>query len=245
MVHYATSVGSLAMLAPMTMRATTEQYYEDAKKQAVDLFNQLHPRSAHGVTLTMNSLALSQRIDALPGHTQLQAALADLWLQLSQKQGMDRRSQSPPTSPFRKTPGKGNAKWASKDEVMAWDAAWHLRETATQTRQKMLRSGSTKVASASAVLQRKLLWLVENGDVLGWIEDLEVEAFEKATTADLDVRAWTLHQALQQPWRNPQEQQLWVSRYRAGNRYLEAEVERLALTARSRRHSETSRPPIL
>lgn len=237
--------GSAAILRPMTMRATTEQYYEDAKKQAVDLFNHLHPRAAHGLNLTMDSAEIGRRIDALPGDTLLQAALADLWLRLSQKEGMDRRKVSPPPSPFRKIAGRGNAKWASKADILAWDAAWRLRETASQAAQKLLQSGSTKVASAASVLQRKLLWLVENGDVLGWIEDLEVEAFGRAKVADLDIRSWTLYQALQRPWRNPQEQRLWVSRYRAGNRLLEAEVGRLALTALARPRTDKVVPPAL
>ena len=229
----------------MTMRATTEQYYEDAKKQAVDLFNHLHPRAAHGLNLTMDSAEIGRRIDVLPGDTLLQAALADLWLRLSQKEGMDRRKVSPPPSPFRKIPGRGNAKWASKDDILAWDAAWRLRETASQAAQKLLQSGSTKVASSATILQRKLLWLVENGDVLGWIEDLDVEAFERAKVADLDIRPWTLYEALQRPWRDPQEQRLWTSRYRAGNRLLEAEVEKLALTALARPRADETKPPPL
>lgn len=229
----------------MTMRATTEQYYEDAKKQAIDLFNHLHPRAAHGVNLAMDSAEIARRIDALPGDTQLQAALADLWLRLSQKEGMARRKVSPPPSPFRKIAGRGNAKWASKDDILAWDAAWRLRETASQAAQKLLQSGSTKVASAAAILQRKLLWLVENGDVLGWIEDLDVQAFERAKVADLNIRSWTLYQALRRPWRDPQEQQIWASRYRAGNRLLEAEVAKLALTAVARARADKAVPPEL
>lgn len=229
----------------MTMRATTEQYYDDGKKQAVDLFNELYPRRNHGVDLTMDSTALSRRIDELPGHTQLKAGLADLWLKLSQTEGMHRRRVSPPLSPFRKIPGKGNAKWASKEEIERWDAAWRLRETASEARQKMLRSGSSKVASASAILQQKLLWLVENGDILGWIEELDVSAFDQASVADLDIQSWTVQQALHQPWRAPDEQDLWVKRYEAGNRLLEAEVKRLALTARARVRPETGQPPAL
>lgn len=227
------------------MRATTEQYYDDGKKQAVALFDELYPRRNHGVDLTIDSLAISRRIDSLPGDTQLKAALADLWLQLSQTEGMNRRKVSPPPSPFRKIPGKGNAQWASKDDLVRWDAAWHLRETASEVRQKMLRSGSSKVASASAILQKKLLWLVENGDVLGWIEELDVAAFDQATIADLDVRSWTIQQALHQPWRNPLEQGVWVSRYRAGNRLLEAEVESLALAAGARSRPDTAQTPDL
>src|SRR5690606_23016088 len=97
----------------------------------------------------------------------------------------------------------------------------------------------------AAILQRKLLWLVENGDVLGWIEDLDVQAFERAKVADLNIRSWTLYQTLRRPWRDPQEQQIWASRYRAGNRLLEAEVAKLALTAVARARADKAVPPEL
>lgn len=222
----------------MTMRATTEQYYDDGIKQAKKLFDQLYPRRAHGVDLTMDAISLGERIDGLPGCTLLQAAVADLWLRLSQKEGMDRRKVSPPPSPFQKIPGRGNAKWATKDKITKWDAAWHLRESASGMRQRMMKSGASSVSSASAILQRKLMWLVQNGDVLGWIEDLDVAAFEQAKIEDLSISTWTVEQALHQPWRNPDEQDLWVSRFEAGHRYLEAEVKRLALASRARSHVE-------
>lgn len=227
------------------MRATKDEYYLDGKKQAKKLFDELYPRRNHGVDLAMDSSSLSRRIDSLPGDTQLKAGLADLWLKLSQTEGMHRRRVSPPPSPFRKIPGRGNAKWASKDEIVRWDAAWRLRETASEARQKMLRSGSSKVANASAILQQKLLWLVENGDVLGWIEELDVSAFDQASVADLDIQSWTIQQALHKPWRAHDEQDLWVKRYEAGNRLLEAQVKRLALTARARLRPDTGQPPAL
>lgn len=229
----------------MTMRATTKQYYDDGIKQAKKLFDQLYPRRIHGVDLTMDATSLGRRIDGLPSSTLLQAAVADLWLRLSQKEGMDRRKLSPPPSPFQKIPGRGNAKWATKDEVLKWDAAWHLRESASGMRQRMMKSGSSKVSTASATLQRKLMWLVENGDVLGWIEDLDVAAFEQAKVEDLSISSWTVEQALHQPWRDPDEQDLWVNRFEAGNRYLESEVKRLALAARARTRPDTGQPPAL
>lgn len=235
-----------ARYAPgMTMRATRDEYYLDGKKQAKKLFDELHPRRNHGVDLTTDTKTVSQRIDPLPGDTLMQAALADLWLQLDQKEGMDRRKLAPPPSPFRKIAGRGNAKWATKDEIKDWDAAWQLRDAASAIRQRMMRSGASKVATASAILHRKLMWLVENGDVLGWIEDVDVEAFQRAEIEHLDIQAWTVQQALHRPWKDPQEQRLWANRYRAGNRLLEAEVEKLALTALARPRADETKPPPL
>lgn len=227
------------------MRATKDEYYLDGKKQAKKLFDELYPRRNHGVDLTTDTKTVSQKIDPLPGDTLLQAALADLWLQLDQKEGLDRRKLAPPPSPFRKIPGKGNAKWATKDEIKDWDAAWRLRDAASAIRQRMMKSGASKVATASAILHRKLMWLVENGDVLGWIEDVGVEAFQRAEIEHLDIQAWTVEQALHKPWRAHDEQDLWVKRYEAGNRLLEAQVKRLALTARARLRPDTGQPPAL
>lgn len=219
------------------MRATTEEYYSDGIKQAKELFDRLYPRRNHGVHLGLDSSAIRARLDSdkVPSDTLFQASLADLWLHLPQKVGIDRRKVSPPPSPFKKIPGKGNAGWAAKAQVIQWDAAWRLKDGVSELTKRLESSGSSEVSSSAGTLRKKLLWIVEHGDVLGWIEDLPATLFEQAKIEDLAIKSWTIEQALHRPWRDRVEQDLWVERYAAGHRLLEAEVERLALEHRARK----------
>lgn len=233
----------------MTMHATTEGYYEEGIKQAKALFDRLYPRKSHGVDLTMDADAIRKRVDSdeVPGDTLIQSSLADLLLRLGQKVGIDRRKLSPPPSPFKKIKGRGNAAWATKDEAIRWDAAWHLREGASDVAQRLQGSGAKAVQGKAAMVRQKLLWIVEHGDVLGWLEDLPVSLFEQAKVEDLAIHSWTVEQALHRPWRSVDERDLWVNRYEAGHRLLETEIRRLALPARAgaRARADETSPPDL
>ena len=215
----------------MTRRASTEEYYEDAKRQAKLLFDELHPRRAHGVDWTIDTDELRERLNLLDDAIILKGTLADLLVGIPQKEGIARRKIQPPPSPFKKEAGKGNAWRATKGEIIKWDLAWRLKGAVSELAQSFLKSGSTTVVDHGRILTKKLQWLVANGDVLGWIDDLQVTAFEQAAIEDLSIKSWTVPQALHQPWHDPDEQGLWVKRYEAGNRLLEAEIRRLALAA--------------
>ncbi len=116
--------------------------------------------------------------------------------------------------------------------------------------QDMHASGAQATNKAAATLLRKLQWVIAKGEVLGWIEQLPEDAIADIPVSQWEIRSLTLHEALLRPWRNPSEQKLWVARYRAGNRLLEADVEKRALAAGASLTSPhrparvPSRPPI-
>ncbi len=214
----------------MTTYNTEADYYShEGAPQAVKLFTELHGRK-HDVSVAMSLTQLRKRLDKLPQDTKMKAALADLWLGLSQRVGRDRRKTKPPTSPFAK---EGVSYKATKQAILEWEAAWRLKKIANTSAFELHQSGASEVQNSAVMLRAKLLWLVEHGDILGWIQELPVEGFDAASVPDLTVQAWTLNDALHQPWRDPREQSLWVKRFAAGNRLLEAEVQRLALAAQA------------
>ena len=214
----------------MTTYNTDADYYShEGTPQAVKLFTELHGRN-HDVSLAMTLSQLRKKLDKLPADTKVQVALADLWLGLSQRAGRARRKVSPPPSPFVK---EGTSRKASAKAILKWEAAWRLKKFTSTAMQELHRSGPAAIQDATKDLQAKLLWLVEHGDILGWIQELPEEGFDAAQVSNLTVQAWTLNDALRQPWRDVREQSLWVKRFAAGHRLLEAEVQRLALSAQA------------
>ena len=225
----------------MTTHPNKEQYYtSEGLPQAVRLFDELYSRKRHGVTLSMSIDQLRQHLEKLPGNTVMPAALTALWLDLSQKEERERRKTEPPKNPFGPD---GKAKKATKEAILKWEAAWRLKRVMSEGAQAFQRSGSEKVKSTAQTLHAKLLWVIENGDVLGWIGELPTEAIEKAVIGDLDIKAMTLHNALLKPWQDPQEQVLWAKRFRAGNRLLEKEVENKSLAALAMPRHDKPAPP--
>src|SRR5690606_18747601 len=150
--------------------------------QAVALFNELHPRANHGVTLAISLDQLRKRLDKLPDDTLIPSALAALWLRLNQREERDRRKIEPPPNPFIQV---GAAKKAPKKAILEWDAAWRLKKMMSKGVQDMQLSGAEATSKAAATLLRKLQWVIATGEVLGWIEELPEEA-----VADMQVRQW-------------------------------------------------------
>lgn len=95
----------------------------------------------------------------------------------------------------------------------------------------MEQSGSEAVNTAASTLLRKLQWVIAKGEVLGWIEELPEDVVADIPVSQWEIRSLTLHDALLRKWRDPNEQKLWVKRYRAGNRRLESEIENKSLAA--------------
>lgn len=222
-----------------TYNSKADYYSNEGQPQAVRLFDKLGSRKHHGVSLAMTLDQLRKRLEQLPDNTPIQAALADLWLDLDQKEARRRRKDEPPPSPF-VTVGKSEV--APKGEIPAWDLAWRMKRIAQEGAQLLQRSGSARVQSEATLLQKKLLWLVANGKILGWSEEVPTVAFERSFVSEVTVKAWTLFDALRKPWEDPQEQFLWTKRYAASNRQLEAEVESLTLAAQT--ISKTDTPPL-
>lgn len=211
-----------------TYNSKSEYFHGEGLPQAVRLFDELKSRKSHGVSLAMSLPQLRQKIETLPDETRLQGALADLWLDLPQKEARLRRKTAPPPSPFVK---EGKTIRAAKKEIRDWDAAWRLKEAAVEAAQIFAASGAPTISRAAHILRAKLLWLVENGDVLGWIGELPEDSLTAQAAPDLSVQTWTIDDALLQPWRQPQEQALWAARFAAGNRMLESEVNARVLAA--------------
>jgi len=230
----------------MTTHPTKEAYYHaEGIPQAVALFDELHPRSpngrsTHGVDLTISLDELRKRLDTLPDDTLIPSALAALWLRISQTDERERRKTEPPPNPFKKV---GAAKKAPKKAILEWDAAWRLKKMVSKGVQDMHASGAQATNKAAATLLRKLQWVIAKGEVLGWIEQLPEDAIADIPVSQWEIRSLTLHEAPLRPWRNPSEQKLWVARYRAGNRLLEADVEKRALAALAKRKPDKTAPP--
>ncbi|KRG84310.1 hypothetical protein H7691_08495 [Stenotrophomonas sp. CW117] len=225
----------------MTTHPTKEAYYEaEGVPQAIALFDELHSRVNHGVNMAISLDQLRKRLDKLPDDTLIPSALAALWLRLSQREERARRKIEPPPNPFTQV---GAAKKARKKDILEWDAAWRLKKMVATGVQDMQLSGAETTNKAAATLLRKLQWVIARGEVLGWIEQLPEEVVTDIPVSQWEIKPMPLRDALLRKWRDPQEQSLWVKRYKAANRLLEAEVERSALAAVAKPKKDKPTPP--
>ena len=218
----------------MTTQTNKEAYYDEGRKQAIELFKEQFPRQAKGIHMAMTAEELRLRLRKLPDTTAFNSALADLFVGISQDAGRKRRgSPPPPPHPFK---GHKNNLKASKADIVQWDKHWRQQKAQSLIAQVFMEAGLPEVRDYGRMLRSKLLWMVSDGKVMGSVDDLPVELFEQADPSELDVRAWTVEQVLVRRWLDRDEQTLWVERFKAGNRFLEAALDRqvLALQAEER-----------
>ena len=64
-----------------------------------------------------------------------------------------------------------------------------------------------------------------------------------ASSSSLPVWAWTVEQVLLRRWLDPDEQTLWVERFKAGNRFLEAALESKVLALQAVKRDEPNSEP--
>ena len=156
---------------------------------------------------------------------------------------MRRRSPPPPPNPFN---GKKNNQKASKAEIVQWDQQWRQQKVDSLLAQVFMDAALPEVRDYGKLLRSKLLWMVSEGRVMGSVDDLPADLFEQADPSELDVRAWTVEQVLVKRWLDPDEQTIWVQRFKAGNRFLEAALESKVLALQAvKRELPVSGPPAL
>lgn len=228
----------------MTTQTNKELYYDEGRKQAIELFKEQFPRQAKSIHMAMSAEELRERLRKLPDPTAFNSALADLFVGISQETGRTRRrSPPPPPNPFN---GKKNNQKASKAEIVQWDQQWRQQKVDSLLAQVFLDAALPEVRDYGKLLRSKLLWMVSEGRVMGSVDDLPADLFEQADPSELDVRAWTVEQVLVKRWLDPDEQTLWVQRFKAGNRFLEAALESKVLALQAvKRELPVSGPPAL
>lgn len=225
----------------MTTQTNKEAYYDEGRKQAIDLFKEQFPRQAKSIHMAMSAEELRARLRKLPDTTAFNSALADLFVGISQEIGRKRRgSPPPPPNPFK---GHKNNQKASKADIIQWDKHWRQQKAQSLIAQVFMEAGLPEVRDYGRLLRSKLLWMVSEGRVMGSVDDLPVELFEQADPSELDVRAWTVEQVLVRRWLDPDEQTLWVQRFKAGNRFLEAALESKVLAMQSDKREQPDSGP--
>ncbi len=232
----------------MTTHTNTEAYYDEGRKQAIELFKAQYPRQAKSLHMAITAQELRERLRKLPPDTLFNSSLADLFVGISQEEGRKRRrSPPPPPNPF-KGRHKNNQK-ASLSDIVLWEKQWRQHKVQSLIAQVFAQAALPEVRDYGKELRAKLLWMVTEGQVMGSVDDLPTSLFDTADPSALDVRALTLEQVLLQRWQDPDEQDLWVARFRAGNRFLEAALERRVLAERSGSEQKslavTKDPPLL
>ena len=225
----------------MTSQPNIEAYYDEGRKQAVELFKEQFPRQANSIHMAMTAEELRERLRKVPGTTLFNSALADLFAGISQEEGRKRRrSPPPPPNPFK---GKKNNQKAAQADIILWDQQWRQKKVESLLAQVFMTASLPEVRDYGRMLRSKLLWMVADGKVMGSVDDLPVEQFEQADLSALDVRAWTVEQVLMHSWLDPDEQTLWVQRFKAGNRFLEAFLESKALALQAENSDQPTSPP--
>jgi hypothetical protein len=147
-----------------------------------------------------------QAIESLPDNTLLQVTIADLWLNLSKPQSLQRRRQNPPPSPFKKV---GRDLVGVKGEIRDWDGAWlqieHLRAGA-----KIYGVSGTWAARAQgAEFNNRLgVLLGAKSIVMGFVDRLTPAALAHALTQPslLRVVDLTMDEVLTRTWWDKDEQ---------------------------------------
>lgn len=220
----------------MTSQSNIELYYDEGRKQAIELFKELSPRQAKSIHMAMTAAELRERLRKLPDATPFNSALADLFAGISQEEGRKRRrSPPPPPNPFK---GKKNNQKATKSDIIQWDTQWRQQKIDSLVAQVFMTASLPEVRDYGRLLRSKLLWMVTEGRVMGSVDDLSVALFEQADPSALDIRSWSVEQVLMRRWIDPDEQTLWVERFKAGNRFLEAALESKVLALQAEKSDQ-------
>jgi hypothetical protein len=225
----------------VTTQTNIEAYYDVGRKQAIELFKEQFPRQAKSIHMAMTAEDLRERLRKLPSTTLFNSALADLFAGISQEEGRKRRrSPPPPPNPFK---GKKNNLRAAQADIIQWEMQWRQKKVDSLLGQVFMSASLPEVRDYGRLLRSKLLWMVTDGKVMGSVDDLPIELFEQADPSALDVRAWTVEQVLAHRWLDVDEQTLWVERFKAGNRFLEAAIVRQVLALQAEDSDQPNSSP--
>jgi hypothetical protein len=199
-------------------RRSVKEYEDEGLEQAVVYFSKIDGAFRKDTAKVED---VRSAIDRLPPDAVLQATISDFWLRLTKTEGRKRRSNSPPPSPFVKN---GRNLEAEKRRIADWDVQWLAKEAA----RVFAKSGSSQSRSVGEMLRTRLPWLTtDNGSVIGCAGELPVVLLEQATKQPekLGLKWMALEEALHGRWAVLEERGVWLSRFKAAARAVEAELE--------------------
>lgn len=165
---------------------------------------------------------LRQAVGRLPPEAIITAGLADLWLDLSMKQGAHRRRTEPPASPFRK---KGRTLVAEQAKIADWDLAWRLQEFAEEIRQSRSKHGASIADMLLSQSQPMLqAWVDGEQQIVGAACWLPANAAD-LTIESLDVEWLRPDQALRRRWLDKHEAHSFLTLVRLAQQIQYSELE--------------------
>lgn len=146
--------------------------------------------------------------------------VADFWLRIKKKDGLDRRQEQVPVNPFVYR-GKNNAVQGRRDQIEVWHRAW-IERIGVEARVAQVKGKHDPVSqSLMKEYEQQHPWLVMNTRkpirgytkfVVGWAEGITLGLMDRAypNPDDLDLEYLTIADALRQPWFDREEQGMWV-----------------------------------